>query len=272
MPTPDPIWKGAVELGALLVPIALYPATAAEPGQRPTLKTLHRGCNAVLKQVKRCSECAEEVHGGYAETKALEYAKGKYALVRADELPRAEADAKGVVQVEDFVPRGQLDPLTFDRHYWAAPATGDKGAPPTSAAVRAFALLHRALAHTEQAAVVRVVLRTKQHLAALYPRGEHLLLTTLYYANEVNLSDLPPGADGIAVKELDFEGMLMLIDAHRNIWRHERYRDLIGDEWHTLLADRAEEAMRAELAPPARIHDQDRALDAELLRLVGKVG
>lgn len=244
----DPIWKGALELGAVRVPLALYPATASESGERVPLKALHRGCQAPLKQVMRCSECGDETHGDFDKVSAYEYSKGRFAVVDKKALPRAESDERGVLQVEDFVPMAQLDIWAFDRHYWVAPA----------GSASSFALIHRALAQKGAAAIVRVVLRSKQRLAVLYPRGQYLCLTTLYYSTELRPADeLPPGADGVAVRELDFEGMLHVIDAHSNIYRPERYRDTYGEATRIAVADAVEAAVMRDPAtatePPGTV-------------------
>lgn len=232
------MWSGAITLGAMAVPVKLYSATAQEPGERLPLKTLHAGCNAPLKQVMRCEACATEVQGEYAKVRGYEYAKGRFALLGKDEVPRAEADDKGVIDIEEFVPMSQLDPFALARHYWAAPDDS----------VRAFALLHRSMAQKGAAAIVRVVLKSKQRLAVLFPHGHHLRLSTMFYADEVRAGDELQGADGIAVDEGHFETMLHTIDANMNIFLHRRYRDTYGDELRALVADRVEAAV---LASPA---------------------
>lgn len=231
------IWTGAINLGAMNVPIKLFPATPSESGASIPLKTLHMRCRKPVQQVKRCSHCGDDIRGPYDVVSGYEYTKGRFAIVKKDELPRPEADEKGMIAVEEFVRMVELDVWQFDRHYWITP----DGAP------RSFALFHRALLQTARAAIVRITLRTKSHLAVLYPRGPHLMLTTLYYADEIrSAEDLPPGADGIAVREQDFEGMCAMIDSLSNPYQPARYRDTHQDELRHLLAERVEEAVLAD--------------------------
>lgn len=225
------LWSGTITAGAVNVPVRLYSAMAGRSGESVPLATLHKTCKAPVNQVKRCSSCGDDMRGPMDVVSGYEYAKGRYVLVKKDELPRPEHDEKGVVEIEDFVPARDVDVWLFDRHYWLAP----------DGHVKAYALLHRALLQKGVAAIVRIVLRTKSSLAIVYPRGGYLMLTTLYYASEVRSTEhLAPGADGVAVRELDFEIMLSCIDAQTNPYRHERYTDKHGDALRTMLADRVE--------------------------------
>lgn len=256
------MWSGAINLGAVNVPIKLFTATPDQPGKAPEFRTLHRACKAPVTQVKRCSACGEDMRSNVDTVSAYEYAKGRFAVVKKDHLPRPEADDKSVIQVEDFVRLVDLDWFAFARHYWLTP----------DGAARSYALLHRALAQTGKAAIVRIVLRTKQHLAVVYPRGQHLMLTTLYYHSEITRPDeLPPGADGIAVRELDFEGMCSLIEGLSNDYRPERYRDTVNDAARAMLADLVEEAV---IATPEAENEAPGGVAAivDALRNVGAVG
>jgi DNA end-binding protein Ku len=254
----DAMWSGAITLGAMAVPVKLYAATASEPGERLPLKVLHQGCNAPLKQVSRCEACAAEVHGEYAKVRGYEWARGRFALLGKDEVPRAEDDEKHVVAIEEFVPAEQIDPLVLHRHYWVLP----DGNP------RPYAILHRAMRQKSVAAITRVALKSKLRLALLFPRGQYLMLSTMFYADEIRAHELSPGADGVAVDEGHFEGMLHTIDAYSNIFLHGRYRDAAGLELRALVADRVEAAM---LAAPAAAAELGADAIIEALRAPQKV-
>lgn len=230
------LWSGTITAGAVNVPVKLYSALAASSGESVPLKTLHKVCKAPVNQVKRCSSCGDDMRGPSDVVSGYEYARGRFVVVKKDELPKPESDEKGVVEIEDFIPAKDVDVWLFDRHYWLVP----------DGHVKAYALLHRALLQKGVAAIVRIVLRSKSHLAIVYPRGGRLMLTTLFYSSEVRSVDhIGEGADGIAVKELDFEVMLSCIDAQTNPYKHERYKDIHGDALRSMLADRVEAELLA---------------------------
>jgi DNA end-binding protein Ku len=231
----DPMWSGTVVYGAVRVPVRLY---RAQPTERPTvpLKTLHRECMAPINRVERCSECAAELRPE-DKLQAYEVSRGEYVPVAREELPRAEAAERNAVDVEDWIPLAHLDPMQLDRTYYLAGAEGTE---------RTYALLHRAMLQTGAAMIARITLRTRESVCAIYPRGAHLVLSTLHVAAELtDLADIPAGADGVPVEERAFVDLVSTIMRHTVPMNPFRYTDR--------QTDAAMEVIREKIAEQASI-------------------
>ena len=111
---------------------------------------------------------------------------GTYVLVEDDDLKRANPERTGRIDIDRFVEADEIDPLQYDRPYYVAPQKkSEKG----------YALLREALERTERVGIARIVLSTKEHVAALYPRDKALVLHLLHYGQDVlepSKLDLPP--------------------------------------------------------------------------------
>jgi DNA end-binding protein Ku len=208
-----PQWTGTIVSGMLRVPVRLW---RAQPTDRPAvpLTTLHRECMAPIKRAERCSECAQELRPEDKIT-AYELGRGEYVPVDRADLPRPEAEEKHTVEVEDWIPLAQLDPIQLASTYYLAPAEGTE---------RAYALLHRAMLQTGAAVVARVALKTRESLCAVYPRGAHLVLSTLHIASEMP-EVAAPGADGVPVSERDFDELVSTIARRMVPMNPYRYTD-----------------------------------------------
>lgn len=226
----NPIWTGTIAYGSHRVPVRLW---MAQPADRPSvpLKTLHAACMAPVKRVERCSECAEELRPEDKLT-AFELSRGEYVPIDRADLPRPEAEERSVVEVEDWVPLAQLDPLQVDRTYYLGPADGT---------VRVYALLHRAMLQTGSAMIARVTLRSRESLAAIYPRGAHLVLSTLHIATELPDASTIEGADMVPVDERAFIELAGTIARHTVNLNPYRYRDRQTDAAMAVINERAAE-------------------------------
>lgn len=225
-----PLWSGTIAYGAIRVPVRLW---RAQPTERPSvpLKRMHRECMAPIARVERCSECAAELRAEDVMS-VYELAKGEYVPVAREDLPRAEAEEKNTIEVADWIPLAQLDPIQQDRTYYVTPADGTE---------RAYALLHRAMLQTETAIIARVTLRTRESLCAVFPRGAHLVLVTLHIMSELTeVEDLPAGADGVAVQEGAFEELCSTIARHTVRYNPFTYRDRQTDAAMEVIRERIE--------------------------------
>jgi DNA end-binding protein Ku len=176
--------------------------------------------------------------------KGYELTKGRYVLVEDDDLRRANVKATQTVSIVSFVPRDTIEPLYYDRPYYLAP--GKKGE-------KSYALLRETLKRTERAGIATVVIHTRQHVAAVYPLGDVLVLNLLRYGSEIRDAGdlgLPSGnlhKLGVTAKELDLakhlvEGM------EEDRWRPAQYHDSYRDDLLAFIK-RKSKAGRVETAP-----------------------
>src|SRR3954463_14162005 len=147
------IWKGAISFGLVNIPIALYSATRSEE-----LKfRLLRGSDLSPVNYKRVAEADGKEVPWDQIVKGYEYEKGKFIVLKEDDFKRADIEATQSVDIMDFVELEDIDPIFFDKPYYLEPEKrGEK----------AYALLREALKKTGRVGIAKVVIKTRQHLAA----------------------------------------------------------------------------------------------------------
>ncbi len=193
------IASGTVSFGLVSVPIKLYSATQAKS---LSFNMLHEKDKSRLKQQYVCTTCGEVVERG-ATVKGYEYAKDQYAVLTEGELKALEQQSDQSIEIEEFVPIEQVDPVYFDKAYLLGP---DKGGN------KAYRLLREAMKRAGKCAVARFSTRGKQQLVLLREARGGLMLHALYYADEVrDFSDVEIG-DEVAFKANEVDLAVQLID------------------------------------------------------------
>ncbi|WP_299451951.1 Ku protein [uncultured Pigmentiphaga sp.] len=216
MATARTLWKGAISFGLVHIPVGLYTATQESELDFDWLdkRSMDRvGYKRINKRTGR--EISRE-----NIVKGIAYEDGRYVVLSDDEIRGAYPESTQTIEIETFVPAGQIPFIYLERPYYLAPL--GKGA-------KVYALLREALFQTGRIGIARVVIQTKQHLAALVPAGPGLVLNLLRWADEIrsweNL-DLPeegPRAEGISPREMKMA--VQLIEDMAGEWDPERYRD-----------------------------------------------
>src|SRR3970282_1375170 len=166
------VWSGAITFALVNIPIKVYGATE-EKDLRFT--TLHAKCKSPLKRPYMCAVCNEPVEQKDM-LKGYEYGKGNYVILTEDEMDAVEIETGKAVSVLGFVDVDDIGPLFFEKSYYLGPE---------ETSVKAFELLRQALVRTDKVAVAQATLWKKEHLVALRPIGSGLVLTVLFYENEV---------------------------------------------------------------------------------------
>src|SRR6201995_6025601 len=166
------IWKGAISFGLVNIPIALYPATRAE-----VLKfRLLRRTDLSPVNYKRVAETDGKEVPWDQIVKGYEYEKGKFVVLKDEDFKRIDLEATDTIDIVDFVELNQINPIYFHRPYYLEPQKGGAGA---------YDLLRRVLSETNKAGISKVIIRTRQHLAAVKANGELLVLELMRFADEL---------------------------------------------------------------------------------------
>ncbi|MGH7279277.1 MAG: Ku protein, partial [Candidatus Rokuibacteriota bacterium] len=216
---PRSIWKGAVTFGLVTIPVALY--SAAERRNEISFRLLHGKDGSRIDYKRVCDE--EQIEVPWDEiVKGYEYEKGQYVVVTNEDFEKAKVPATQTFEIRDFVPAGAIDFMYFDHPYYLAPSgrTGEK----------AYALLRDTLAETKRIGVGTIVLRQREHLAALEPSGKALALTTMRFAYEIRGAgdlELPDRGEGYSDKEMALARQL--VDTLAGEWKPEQYKDTYHD-------------------------------------------
>jgi DNA end-binding protein Ku len=206
------IWKGSISFSLINIPIALYPAT-----RREELKfRLLRARDLSPVNYKRVAEADGKEVPWDQIVKGYEYEKGKFIVLKDEDFKRADIEATQSVDIQDFVELDEIDPIFFDRPYYLEPEKrGEK----------AYALLREALKHSGKVGIAKVVIKTRQHLAAVKPEKNLLVLELMHFSEEIiDTKELKiPAIPNIGAKELEMAKDL--IKKMSGKWEAEKYQD-----------------------------------------------
>ena len=211
-----PIWKGALTFGLVTIPVGLYPATARS---ELSFRLLHAKDKSPIAYRRVCAE--ENVEVPWSEiVKGYEYEKGQFVVMSDADFEAADVDATQTIDIRDFVVAAEIPPVYFEQPYYLEPQkTGTK----------AYALLREALRRSGRIGVATVVLRQREHLAAVQTAGEAMTLTTMRFSHEIATPtslDLPGNA-GLDRREVDLA--LQLVATLEGPWQPDKYRDHYRD-------------------------------------------
>ena len=213
---PRAIWTGSISFGLVNVPVRMYSAIAEHTLH---FHFLHERDDSRIGYEKVCKKEGKPVPDKEI-VKAFEYAKGEY-VVMTDEDFEAAAVEHGLktIEIRDFVPYEEVDPILFRRTYYLGPQDGGE---------KVYALLVRAMDSSGLAGVAKYVMRDRQNLGLLRVRDGVLTLEQMYFADEIRpLDDLKPKAVRVAKQELELA--TKLIDSYAGSFDPARYDDSYRD-------------------------------------------
>jgi DNA end-binding protein Ku len=206
------IWKGSISFSLINIPIALYPAT-----RREELKfRLLRASDLSPVNYKRVAEADGKEVPWDQIVKGYEYEKDKFVVLKEEDFKRADIEATQSVDIQDFVELEEIDPIFFDKPYYLEPEKrGEK----------AYALLREALKQSGKVGIAKVVIKTREHLAAVKPEKDLLVLELMHFTEEIiDTKELKiPANPSIAAKELKMAEDL--ISKMSGKWEPGRYHD-----------------------------------------------
>ncbi len=228
---PRAIWKGAISFGLLNVPVAVYPAE-----QRGDLSfhLLDSRNHARVRYQRVNEETGKEVPWDQI-VKGYEFADGDYVLLTDEELESVAVEASQTVEIQSFVNAADIDLRYFDKPYYLAPGKrGEKG----------YVLLRETLANTGRVGIARVVIRTKEYLAALIALGDVLVLELLRFAQELRDHDdlgIPTGKiSDYKVSRKEIEMAEALVEAMSTEWNPSDYHDEYREQLLAFIEEKAE--------------------------------
>jgi DNA end-binding protein Ku len=255
---------GTLSFGLVSVPVKLYSAVTRKTVRFHQIHALDSGR---IHQKHVCSLDGEEIPLEEI-VKGYEVAPDRYVPVEASELAALEPLFTRTIQVEDFVELEEIDPIYFDRPYHLVPGPG--GAHP-------YRLLLHAMRDTHKVAIGRIVMRSKERLVAIRPRGDALLLLTMSYGEEVNttigLRELE-AVDG-EVDERELEVACRLVASVAAPFDIDRYQDDFREAVLDLVDRKAAGEplqMGPNPEPPPESGDLMKALEASLEKASVRAG
>ena len=212
---PRSMWKGVVSFGMVSIPIRLYNAT--ESSSKVSFRQLCPEHKSPISYKRWCAEGDHEVAYGDI-LKGFEVGRDRYVVLDdkdLDNLPLATAHS---VDIQEFVPAEDIEPgLYFDNAYFIEPEELGK---------KPYHLLRRALEATGRMAIAKIALRDREHLCALHPNGEGILMNTLHWPDEIRSTEGLKGLDGeVKINPKELEMAKALIESLADKFEPERYKD-----------------------------------------------
>jgi DNA end-binding protein Ku len=249
------IASGTISFGLVSVPVKLYSATKSKS---VSFNLLHAKDKSRLRQQYVCATCGEVVDRG-AMIKGYEYAKDQYVVLAEDELKALERSSDQSIEIEEFVPISQVDPIYFDKTYLLGP---DKGGQ------KAYRLLCDAMAKAGRGALAKYSSRGKQQLVLLRQAQGGLMLHALFYADEVRGFEEVDHGESIVVKPGELDLAVQLIEQLASTsFAPQKYDDEYRKQVLDLIEQKVagQEIVVSPAQPPkAQIIDLMEALKASL--------
>jgi DNA end-binding protein Ku len=227
---PRPIWKGFVSFGLVMIPVTLY--SGESPQASLDLDMLDERDLSRIR-FRRVNEKSGEEVPWASIVKGYQYEKDRYVILTPEDFKAAAADVvRGGIEIMGFVDRDQISPVYYEKPYYLEPGkNGEKG----------YMLLREALKKSGRIGIAKVVIQTRQRLAALMVDGAALVLVTMRFPEEVRdageLKVPPAGTARARGKELEMAQRL--VDEMSSDWHPEEYHDEYRAALRRVIEERA---------------------------------
>lgn len=257
------IWKGTVSFGLVTIPVKLYAATE----QRDiAFRQVHRTDGGQIRFKRICSACGEEVP--YADVaKGYPLPTGETVVLTDDDLAGLPLATGRTIEVLQFTPAEQIDPILFARSYYLEPE---------AVGARPYVLLRDALERSGRVAVVKIALRQRESLAMLRVHEGVFVLETMLWPDEIRTPDFPFLEEDIGVRAQELKMAASLIDTMTADFDPTQYRDEYRAALEQLIEEKitGHEAVRVSEGPQEAVPAEDlvAALRASVEAARGRAG
>ena len=251
------LWKGAISFGLVHIPVGLHSATTESGLDFDWLDK--RSMDPV--GYKRINKKTGKDITKENIVKGIAYEEGQYVVLSDSEIADAYPKTTQTIEIEAFVNASDIPFVHLERPYYVAPI--NKGA-------KVYALLRETLLKTGKVGVARVVIQTKQHLAALIPSGPGMVLNLLRWGDEIRPwthLDLPPeGVKPAGLADSEMKMAEQLVASMSTTWQPENYKDEFKDAIMKLVEQRVK-AGKTETVTPFENREANAADGAQIIDL-----
>jgi DNA end-binding protein Ku len=252
------LWKGAISFGLVHIPVTLHSATAEHRMKFKLLdkETMNPVGNKQVNKATGESMQKEEI------VKGFEYEKDQYVTVSPDEIKAALPKSTQTIEIEAFVDGSQISTVFYNKPYYVAPAA--KGQKP-------YLLLLETMKRTGKIGIAKVVISTRQHLAALIPAGGGLVLELLRWADEVrDTAGLPLPDEDTKVSDKELRMAEQLVNELEGKFKPDEYHDEFRDKLQQLVDEKVKAGQGEHIMKPLEGEEVSSSADVidltELLR------
>jgi DNA end-binding protein Ku len=233
------IWKGSISFGLVTIPISLFPAT-----RREELKfRLLRAKDLSPVNYKRVAEADGKEVPWDQIVKGYEHEKGRFVVLKDEDFKRVDVEATQTVDILNFVKLEEVNPLLFHKPYYMEPGKGGD---------KAYVLLREILGDTGKVAIAKVVIKTREHLAAVKPQEKGMMLELMHFPDEILDVDefkLPQAREpGAAEKRMAKQ----LVDSMTVKWNPDGYKDDYREALEKVIEQKIRSGGKLPPAPRAR--------------------
>jgi len=243
--------KTVITFGMVAIPIAMFTATQDNDIH---FNQLHKDDNSRIRYKKTCSHCGKEIKAEDI-VKGFEYDKDKYVVITDEEIEKIKTEKEKSIQILHFAQLNQISPVYYDKTYQAAPEPGGE---------KAFELLRAALMAEQKIAIGKTVLGTRDTLMAIIPREDGILISTMFYADEVKALQRQYTKPEISEQELNMAKLL--INSMDTPFDPSKYKDEYQARLRQLIEAKiaGKEIVAAEPAAEGKVIDLMEALKASI--------
>lgn len=229
------LWNGSISFGLVNIPVKLYAATSHNDIK---FNYLHSPCHTPIRYEKVCPTCKREVPQEEI-VRGYEFQKGRYVVLEDEDFENIPVKQTKSIDIMDFVGLAEIDPVYFERSYYLEPAEGG---------LKAYHLLKLAMQETQQIAIAKVVIRSRETLAAVRVYGPGLALETMYFPAEVRDILQLAGIDAEPeVHENELKMAISLISNLTSKFQPEKYEN----EYRQALLEIIDRKVAGEAVTPA---------------------
>ncbi|HHU22416.1 MAG TPA: Ku protein [Clostridiales bacterium] len=243
--------KTVITFGMVAIPISLYTATQDNDIH---FNQLHKEDNSRIRYKKTCSHCGKEL-ASEDIVRGFEYDDGKYVVITNEEIEKIKTEKEKSIQILHFAQLNQISPVYYDKTYQAVPQTGGE---------KAFELLRAALMEEQKIAIGKTVMGTRDTLMAIIPREDGILISTMFYADEVRELQKPYSKPDVSDQELNMAKVL--INSMDTPFDPSKYKDEYQAKLRELIESKisGREIVAAEPESPGKVIDLMEALRASV--------
>lgn len=245
------VWRGAISFGLVTIGVRLYSATEEHDYR---FNQVHRKDNGRVRYKRVCEVCGREVP--YEDiVKGYQLEDGRMVVLDAEDFEKLPVATDHAIQVLEFVPTEDVDPIYYQRSYYLEPEKN---------ALRPYALLREALQETQQLAVVKIAIRQRESLALLRAREDMLLLHTMLWPDEIRQPDFEFLGQDVDVRPQELKMATSLVDSMAGSFKPDEFTDDYQQALGKLIEAKAEGAeipAKPEAERPGEVVDLMTALE-----------
>jgi len=215
--------KTMISFGLVAIPISMYTATRDNDIH---FNQLHKEDNARIRYKKTCGHCGKELAPDDI-VRGFEYDKGHYVVITDGEIEKIKTEKEKSIQILHFAQLNEISPVYYDKTYQAIPEPGGE---------KAFQLLHAALMDEQKIAIGKTVIGTRDTLMAIIPREDGMLISTMFYEDEIK--EIPKTYNKAEINETELKMAKTLINAMDTPFDPSKYKDEYQEKLRKLIEDK----------------------------------